>query len=96
MAPTDPKNVESSPIFKFYTATSITTDVDLWIDYPGYASGEGKPPRMIIYAGGDLVVEDKLGNSTTLPIGLANTPLPIEPRKLIDAGTAATAILVIW
>jgi hypothetical protein len=90
-------NLESGAIFKLYTATSITADTDLSIDYPGYsATGkQEKLPRWVEYAGGDLKIEDAQGNQTTLPAVNA-AARPMAPQKIIDVGTTATFIFVIW
>jgi hypothetical protein len=91
-------NLESGAIFKLYTAAGIAADVDLSIDYPGWSNANGrndKLPRWVEYAGGDLVVEDTQGNSTTLPAANA-AARPMAPLKIIDVGTTATFIFVIW
>lgn len=88
--------LESGAQFTAYT--SVASDTDLSTAYPGYTAGAKKPklPRLIIYTGGALVVEDTQGNSVTLAAAGAGIPLPIAPQKLISSGTAATFILVVW
>lgn len=93
-------NLESGAIFKLYTATTlgVSGDVDLSVDYPGYSAANGrdsKLPRWVEYAGGDLVIKDTQLNSTTLPEANEGAR-PMAPQWLIETGTTATFIFVIW
>jgi hypothetical protein len=72
-------------------------DIVLAESYAGF-DRVAKPCRMIIYTGGALVATKSDGTEVTLPASLAGIPLPIEVWVIngSDAGTTATAALVIW
>lgn len=82
--------------YKKYTASGLSADVDLSEDFPGRDAnrGRGDLPRKIIWTGGNIVVKDKFGNSETLTSAMS--PLEIRPLTLVDTGTTATEIVVIW
>lgn len=87
-------NLNSSALFKVYT--SVGSDTDLSTAYPGQSQGRSFLPRMVLFTGGDLVVQDAQGNNSTLDSTAAGIPLPIAPQKLISSGTTATFILIGW
>jgi hypothetical protein len=74
-----------------------SADINVAESYAGF-DRVAKPCHMIIYTGGALVATKSDGTEVTLPASLAGIPLPIEVWVIngSDAGTTATAALVIW
>ena len=76
-----------------------SADIDVSTRYAGYTHGDSaKPCRAICYTGGALVATKRDGTEITLPASMAGVVLPVEVFTIngSDAGTTATAALVIW
>ena len=75
-----------------YSATAIAADIDLRTVRDGYATdGEAKCPKFITFWDtGNCVVEYPSGETDTIPVLVAGVTLPVQPAKILNAGTTIT------
>ena len=77
---------------------TIDDDYDLVTVRPNYTAQTPQWLPKCIYVGGagNLAVQYEDGTSDTILGIVAGTILPISPRSIIDTGTTATNVTVIW
>lgn len=88
------REVQSAAAYKNYA--TISADVDLIADDPGRPAGtNGRICRAIFVGTPGVLVVQQLGG-TVVTISAASGLLPIQAQKIVDTGTTAADILVMW
>lgn len=96
--PTDFSRDNSGPAENWEYYATIDADVDLTTGYPGYVAGMAKRAArgfMVGTAGNLVVTRAPTGGNETLPVS-ADVLYPLPISAIVDSGTTAAKVIVIW